>query len=175
MGYLNLNKQMKSVAAVGAVATIGALAMYQSTESSQLFLSEIITADELAYMKYVTEWGKSYGTKAEFKFRLDQFKQTMAKMAEHESNSAHDLPSVSTSSLTGLTPSSRNFSVTSTSPRSQPPPSSPLRDSPPKSTGSPRVPLPQSRTKDNVDHAGLSPPLEPSRVLCKSHQELFSP
>jgi len=40
-------------------------------------------------MKYVTEWGKSYGTKAEFKFRLDQFKQTMAKMAEHESNSAH--------------------------------------------------------------------------------------
>merc|ERR1711935_1114383 len=62
---------------------------YQSTESSQLFLSEIITADELAYMKYVTEWGKSYGTKAEFKFRLDQFKQTMAKMAEHESNSAH--------------------------------------------------------------------------------------
>merc|ERR1740117_2494880 len=73
---------MKSVAAVGAVATIGALAMYQSTESSQLFLSEIITADELAYMKYVTEWGKSYGTKAEFKFRLDQFKQTMAKMAE---------------------------------------------------------------------------------------------
>jgi len=86
---MNLNKQMKSVAAVGAVATIGALAMYQSTESSQLFLSEIITADELAYMKYVTEWGKSYGTKAEFKFRLDQFKQTMAKMAEHESNSAH--------------------------------------------------------------------------------------
>merc|ERR1711935_60428 len=61
------------------------------------------------------------------------------------------------------------------SPRSQPPPSSPLRDSPPKSTGSPRVPLPQSRTRDNVDHAGLSPPLEPSRVLCKSHQELFSP
>jgi len=40
-------------------------------------------------MKYVTEWGKSYGTKAEFKFRLDQFKNTMAKIAEHQSNSAH--------------------------------------------------------------------------------------
>ena len=80
---------MKSVAAVGAVATLGALAMYQSNEGSQLFLSEIITADELAYMKYVTEWGKSYGTKAEFKFRLEQFKMTLAKMAEHESNAAH--------------------------------------------------------------------------------------
>jgi cathepsin L len=43
----------------------------------------------MAYMRYVTEFGKSYGTKAEFKFRLDQFKKTMAKMAEHQSNSEH--------------------------------------------------------------------------------------
>jgi C1A family cysteine protease len=63
--------------------------MYQSNEGSQLFLSEVITPEELAYMKYVTEWGKSYGTKAEFKFRLDQFKQTMRKMAEHQTNDAH--------------------------------------------------------------------------------------
>ena len=43
----------------------------------------------MAYMKYVTEWGKSYGTKAEFVFRMEQFKKTMAKIAEHESNDAH--------------------------------------------------------------------------------------
>ena len=40
-------------------------------------------------MKFVTEWGKSYGTKDEFEFRHEQFKQTLAKMAEHNSNNAH--------------------------------------------------------------------------------------
>lgn len=43
----------------------------------------------MMYMKYVTEFGKSYGTKAEFEFRLEQFKKTMENMAEHNSNNAH--------------------------------------------------------------------------------------
>merc|ERR1712025_805220 len=82
-------KQMKTAASIGAVAAIGALAMYQTSEGSNLFLSDVITPEEMAYMRYVTEWGKSYGTKAEFKFRLEQFKKTLSKIAEHESNSAH--------------------------------------------------------------------------------------
>jgi len=80
---------MKTAAGIAAVASLGALAMYQQNEGSQLFLSQVVSAEEMQYMKYVTEWGKSYGTKAEFKFRLEQFKQTMAKMAEHNSNDAH--------------------------------------------------------------------------------------
>merc|ERR1712032_854849 len=34
------------------------------------------------------------------------------------------------------------------------------------STGEPRVPSPQLRTRDNADHAGLSPPPVPLRELC---------
>merc|ERR1712127_900498 len=43
------------------------------------------------------------------------------------------------------------------------------------STGSPRVPSPQSRTKDNAVHAGLSPPPVPSRVLNSLPLELSNP
>ena len=80
---------MKAAAGIGAVAALGALAMYQTSEGSQLFLSDVITPEEYEYMRYVTEWKKSYATKAEFKFRMEQFKQTMAKMAEHRANDAH--------------------------------------------------------------------------------------
>jgi len=62
--------------------------MYQTSEGSNLFLSDVITPEEMAYMKYVTEWGKSYGTKAEFHFRMEQFKNTMKKMAAHNEDNA---------------------------------------------------------------------------------------
>jgi len=81
---------MRTAAGIATLAALGLVAVnYSSNEGSSLFLSEIITEEEVAYMKYVTEWGKSYGTKAEFKFRLEQFKKTLAKIAEHESNDAH--------------------------------------------------------------------------------------
>merc|ERR1711988_1868922 len=48
-----------------------------------------LTEEEMMYMKYVTEYGKSYGTKAEFEFRFEQFKQTLAKMAAHNSQNEH--------------------------------------------------------------------------------------
>ena len=82
---------MKTAASIAALAALGLVAVnYSSSEGSQLFLSERITEEEMAYMRYVTEWGKSYGTKAEFVFRMEQFKKTMAKMAEHESNEEHN-------------------------------------------------------------------------------------
>merc|ERR1711865_489256 len=86
----NLKYQMKSAAAIAALAALGLVAVTNSaSEGSQLFLSERITEEEMMYMKYVTEWGKSYGTKAEFEFRLDQFKKTLNKMALHNSDNAH--------------------------------------------------------------------------------------
>merc|ERR1711997_181140 len=42
-------------------------------------------------------------------------------------------------------------------------------------TGSPLEPSPQSRTRDNADHAGPSPPPEPSRVPTRSPLEPFFP
>ena len=81
---------MKSAAAVAALAALGLVAVnYSASEGSQLFLSERVTEEEMAYMKYVTEWGKTYGTKAEFEFRLEQFKQNLAKMAYHNAQNEH--------------------------------------------------------------------------------------
>jgi len=54
--------------------------------SVNAFLSDRISEEEMMFMKYVTEWNKSYGTKAEFEFRLEQFKDTLKKMAEHNEN-----------------------------------------------------------------------------------------
>jgi C1A family cysteine protease len=81
---------MRTAAGIAALAALGLVAVnYSSNEGSQLFLSERITEEEMAYMRYVSEFGKSYGTKAEFKFRLEQFQNTLKKIAEHESNTAH--------------------------------------------------------------------------------------
>merc|ERR1712238_601187 len=64
----NLKYPMKSAAAIAALAALGLVAVTNTaSEGSQLFLSERITEEEMMYMKYVTEWGKSDGTNAEYK------------------------------------------------------------------------------------------------------------
>lgn len=40
----------------------------------------------MLFIQYVTEYGKSYSTKAEFKLRQAQFMKTVYKIAEHNSN-----------------------------------------------------------------------------------------
>jgi len=80
---------MKSAATIAALAALGLVAVNYQSEGSQLFLSERITEQEMMYMKYITEWGKSYGTKAELDFRLEQFKKTINKMDFHNSDSRH--------------------------------------------------------------------------------------
>jgi len=63
---------MKTAASIAALAALGLVAVnYSQNEGSQLFLSERITEEEMNYIKYVSEWGKSYGTKAEFQFRYE--------------------------------------------------------------------------------------------------------
>ena len=81
---------MKSAAGVAALAALGLVAVnYSASEGSQLFLSERISEEEMMYMKYVTEFGKSYGTRAEFEYRMEQFKNSLAKMALHNSDNSH--------------------------------------------------------------------------------------
>jgi hypothetical protein len=80
---------MKTAAGIAALAALGLVAVNYNTEGSQLFMSERVTEEEMMYMRYVTEFGKSYGTKAEFSFRLEQFKRTLTKMAAHQANAAH--------------------------------------------------------------------------------------
>ena len=77
---------MKQSAALFALASIGLFAVnYDSGEAgSQLFLSEQLEADEAAFLKYLTEFGKSYATKEEYKFRLAEFKKSLKHIAEHD-------------------------------------------------------------------------------------------
>ena len=73
-----------AIATVGAAAALGLVALnYQAPESTNLFLSDVMTAEDYEFIRYVAKYGKSYGTKAEFEFRSAQFKQTLAKIAAH--------------------------------------------------------------------------------------------
>jgi C1A family cysteine protease len=46
-------------------------------------------AADYEFMKWVTEYGKTYGTRAEFDFRAEQFKSTLAFIEEHNSKGEH--------------------------------------------------------------------------------------
>ena len=53
----------------------------------------LMTAQDYEFMRYVTEYGKTYGTKSEFEFRSAQFKETLAHIEEQNSsgNNTHSL------------------------------------------------------------------------------------
>ena len=75
-----------TVAGLGAAAALAVIALnYQAPVGTQLFQSEILTSEDYEFIKYVAQYGKSYGTKAEFEFRSVQFKETLVKIAEHNS------------------------------------------------------------------------------------------
>merc|ERR1712167_394156 len=46
-------------------------------------------AADYEFMKWVTEYGKTYGTRAEFDFRAEQFKSTLAFIEEHNLKGEH--------------------------------------------------------------------------------------
>lgn len=64
-----------------AVLILGAV------EASSKFLSrsDLLTAEDHEFIKFVAKYGKSYGTRAEFEFRSAQFKETLAKIEAHNS------------------------------------------------------------------------------------------
>jgi hypothetical protein len=84
-----------AIATVGAAAALGLVALnYQAPESTNLFLSDVMTHEDYEFIRYVSKYGKSYGTKAEFEFRSAQFKQTLAKVAalnEENGTSTHGI------------------------------------------------------------------------------------
>lgn len=79
-------RTQSTVAGLGAAAALAVIALnYQAPAGTQLFQSELLTAEDHEFIKYVAKYGKSYGTKAEFEFRSAQFKETLGKVAEHNS------------------------------------------------------------------------------------------
>jgi len=73
-----------TIAGLGATAAIAVIALsYQAPEGTQLFRGERLGAEDYQFIKYVAEFGKSYGTRAEFNFRQAQFAETLAKIENH--------------------------------------------------------------------------------------------
>jgi len=94
-----------TVAGLGAAAALAVIALnYQAPAGTQLFQSEIMTAEDHEFIRYVAEYGKSYGTKAEFEFRSAQFKQNLVQIAEHNSQNGQT-SSVGINQFTDKTPS----------------------------------------------------------------------
>jgi cathepsin L len=60
-----------------------------AASASDLFLNSgahLLTAEDHEFIKYVAEFGKSYGTKAEFEFRSAVFKKKLAAIQEHNAS-----------------------------------------------------------------------------------------
>ena len=81
---------MKLGAALFALASVGLVAVtYNKSEAgSQLFMAERLEVDESAFLQYLSEYGKSYGTKEEYKFRLGEFKKQLKFISEHDAAAA---------------------------------------------------------------------------------------
>jgi len=63
-----------AVAGLGAAAALtGAALMYKAPHNVKLFADDRLTGEDYKFMQYVSEYGKSYGTVAEFMFRKEQF------------------------------------------------------------------------------------------------------
>jgi C1A family cysteine protease len=76
-----------TVAGLGAAAALAVIALnYQAPEGTQLFQSELMTAEDYEFINFVAYHGKSYGTTAEFLFRGAQFKETLAKVNDCNAN-----------------------------------------------------------------------------------------
>jgi len=78
---------MKAAAAAGAgIASLGLLGMKYMKKELDPMAGMTLDATDYAYFAYVSEYGKSYGTVAEFMFRSDEFRKSMEFIAEHNSN-----------------------------------------------------------------------------------------
>lgn len=72
-----------SLAVVGVVASAAVFAVNSFSQSSTALYSSVAADHE--FNKYVSEFGKSYGTKEEFAFRSAQFKNNFEIIMNHNS------------------------------------------------------------------------------------------
>jgi hypothetical protein len=80
---------MKQAAAGVALAgSIAGLAYYQGNASTALF--EVDDVARTQFDEHLAEYGKSYGTKEEYEFRLKIFQDNLVKIAEHNQKNADD-------------------------------------------------------------------------------------
>lgn len=76
-----------SLAVVGVAACVAVFALNSQPQHTTLY--NAFTTEDAEFFKYMSKYGKSYGTKEEFEFRSLQFKQNMAKI--HMNNARNDV------------------------------------------------------------------------------------
>ena len=69
-----------TLAVVGVAACIAVYALSAQPEknSVSLFGNGMLSADDMEYMKFISQYGRMYGTKEELEFRSDIFKKNLA-------------------------------------------------------------------------------------------------
>lgn len=92
-----------SLAVVGVAACVAVYALTQQPKSNSLY-SNVMTADDMAFLKFVSKFGKSYGTKEEFEFRAEAFKSTLEKISLENSKNDNTF-TVGTNKFADWTPS----------------------------------------------------------------------
>ena len=83
-----------AVVGLGAAAALtGAALMYKAPSGVKLFAEDTLSAEDYKFMAYVSEYGKSYGTVAEFMFRREQFVAAHNEIESFnaDSNNTHTL------------------------------------------------------------------------------------
>lgn len=76
-----------SLAVVGVAACVAVFALNSLPKQTTLY--NALTVEDQEFMKFVAKYGKSYGTKEEYEFRSQQFKQSLAKI--HMNNARNDV------------------------------------------------------------------------------------
>jgi cathepsin L/cathepsin H len=72
-----------TLAVVGVAACVAVYALSGSAPESKSLYS--MAADDFEFLKYVSKYGKSYGTKEEFEYRAANFKNVLEKLSEENS------------------------------------------------------------------------------------------
>jgi hypothetical protein len=68
-GYASL-----AIVGIAACAAVFAFSAYDPKVTS-LFANNILSAEDIEFVKFVSQYGKSYGTKEEFEYRAEVFKK----------------------------------------------------------------------------------------------------
>lgn len=74
-----MRKGYASLAIVGVAAAVAVFALTSYQPKSVNFNE--LTTEDFEFMKYVSKYGKSYGTKEEYEFRYSQFKTAMSAIS----------------------------------------------------------------------------------------------
>ena len=80
------NTGYATLAVVGVAAVVAVYALSQQpTNGSSLFSANLLNGEDMEFLKYISKYGKSYGTKEELMYRADLFKNTLGKISSENS------------------------------------------------------------------------------------------